>query len=77
VLFHSFGVTWLIATVLDKTMGLRVRPEVEQEGVDVHLHAESAYDLTHPSPATEPVPAPGGVTRRVVAVAGVRARGFP
>ncbi|MFF4352814.1 ammonium transporter [Streptomyces sp. NPDC001530] len=57
VLAYSFCVTWLIAKVLDKTMGLRVRPEVEQEGVDVHLHAESAYDLTH-SPTTAPTPEP-------------------
>ncbi|MFD5922993.1 ammonium transporter, partial [Kitasatospora sp. NPDC058201] len=53
VLAYSFCVTWLIAKALDKTMGLRVRPEVEQEGVDVHLHAESAYDLTH-APSTAP-----------------------
>ncbi|WP_369034372.1 MULTISPECIES: ammonium transporter [Streptomyces] len=57
VLAYSFAVTWLIAKALDKTMGLRVRPEVEQEGVDVHLHAESAYDLAHP-PATSSVPEP-------------------
>jgi Amt family ammonium transporter len=57
VLAYSFAVTWLIAKALDMTMGLRVRPEVEQEGVDVHLHAESAYDLTH-SPPTVPTPEP-------------------
>ncbi len=57
VLAYSFGMTWLIAKALDKTMGLRVRPEVEQEGVDVHLHAESAYDLTH-SPTNAPTPEP-------------------
>ncbi|MDQ1047497.1 ammonium transporter [Streptomyces sp. V4I2] len=57
VLAYSFAVTWLIAKALDMTMGLRVRPEVEQEGVDVHLHAESAYDLTH-SPTTVPTPEP-------------------
>ncbi|MFF0085895.1 ammonium transporter [Streptomyces canus] len=48
VLLYSFTVTWLIAKALDRTMGLRVRPEVEEGGVDVHLHAESAYDLLHP-----------------------------
>ncbi|MED7948804.1 ammonium transporter [Streptomyces sp. BE20] len=57
VLAYSFCVTWLIAKALDKTMGLRVRPEVEQEGVDVHLHAESAYDLTH-APSAAPVSEP-------------------
>ncbi|MGW1563400.1 ammonium transporter [Streptomyces sp. NPDC002144] len=57
VLAYSFAITWLIAKALDKTMGLRVHPEAEREGVDVHLHAESAYDLTHP-PATAPAPQP-------------------
>ncbi|WP_427917924.1 ammonium transporter [Streptomyces sp. cg40] len=57
VLAYSFCLTWVIAKALDKTMGLRVRPEVEQEGVDVHLHAESAYDLAHPQ-TLEPTPAP-------------------
>jgi Amt family ammonium transporter len=57
VLAYSFGVTWLIAKALDKTMGLRVHPEAEQEGVDVHLHAESAYDLAH-APVTAPAPEP-------------------
>jgi Amt family ammonium transporter len=57
VLAYSFAVTWLIAKALDKTMGLRVRPEVEEGGVDVHLHAESAYDLTHPQ-TLEPTPTP-------------------
>ncbi|MFE2423461.1 ammonium transporter [Streptomyces hokutonensis] len=57
VLAYSFCMTWVIAKALDKTMGLRVRPEIEQEGVDVHLHAESAYDLTHPQ-TLEPTPAP-------------------
>ncbi|MCG7206587.1 ammonium transporter [Streptomyces arenae] len=54
VLLYSFAVTWVIAKVLDRTMGLRVRPEVEEGGVDRHLHAESAYDLLHPTPAPAP-----------------------
>ncbi|MEU9456879.1 ammonium transporter [Streptomyces sp. NPDC048277] len=60
VLFYSFAVTWVIAKALDATMGLRVRPEVEQEGIDAHLHKESAYDLAHvpnQAPASEPVAA--------------------
>jgi ammonium transporter, Amt family len=43
----SFVVTWLIATVLDKTMGLRVDEETELAGLDLALHAETAYDI-HP-----------------------------
>ncbi|MFJ3670071.1 ammonium transporter [Streptomyces sp. NPDC090106] len=55
VLAYSFAVTWVIAQVLDRTIGLRVRPEVEREGVDVHLHKESAYDLAHaPAGVAEP-----------------------
>lgn len=56
VLLYSFSVTWLIAKALDKTMGLRVRPEVEEDGVDVHLHAENAYDLLRPVVATDSAP---------------------
>ncbi|MEV6056473.1 ammonium transporter [Streptomyces sp. NPDC052107] len=60
VLLYSFAVTWLIAKALDKTVGLRVRPEVEQEGVDAHLHAESAYDLSTSTSTPTPAPVPAG-----------------
>ncbi|HSP37611.1 MAG TPA: ammonium transporter [Frankiaceae bacterium] len=40
----SFGATWLLATALHHTMGLRVDPETEAVGLDTALHAESAYD---------------------------------
>ncbi|WP_405735863.1 ammonium transporter [Streptomyces sp. NBC_01537] len=60
VLAYSFVVTWLIAKVLDKVIGLRVTPEAEEEGVDVHLHAESAYDLLGGTggAAVRPAPVP-------------------
>ncbi|WP_327583849.1 ammonium transporter [Nonomuraea sp. NBC_00507] len=45
VLIYSFVLTWIIAKVLDKVMGLRAAQEAEQEGLDIHLHAESAYEL--------------------------------
>jgi Amt family ammonium transporter len=41
----SFGVTFVLAKILDLTMGLRVSAEVEAEGIDTHIHAESGYDL--------------------------------
>jgi Amt family ammonium transporter len=40
-----FGVTWLIATVIDVTIGLRVTPEEEARGLDLVHHAESAYSM--------------------------------
>ena len=34
--------TWLILKIIDLTIGLRVSPEQEIEGLDLHLHGESA-----------------------------------
>ncbi len=45
VAVYSFGVTWLIATGLKKTVGLRVTPEQEAEGLDVSLHGEQGYAI--------------------------------
>ncbi len=45
VAVFSFGVTWLLATALDKTIGLRVSPEDEFTGLDLTQHSESAYAL--------------------------------
>ena len=39
----SFTVTWVLAKVLDKTIGLRVSTEDELVGLDQSQHAESAY----------------------------------
>ncbi|HZV25638.1 MAG TPA: ammonium transporter, partial [Acidothermaceae bacterium] len=44
VIVYDFIVTLVIALVIDKTMGLRVSRDVELEGLDINLHAESAYD---------------------------------
>ncbi len=43
VLAYSFTVTWLIAKAIQVTIGLRVRPEDEHEGLDVTEHGETAY----------------------------------
>ncbi|HEX3565860.1 MAG TPA: ammonium transporter [Acidimicrobiales bacterium] len=40
-----FGVTWLIAKAVDLTIGLRVSPEHEFQGLDLVQHAESAYSM--------------------------------
>jgi len=41
----SFSVTWVIAKVLDMTIGLRVSAEDEFTGLDLTQHSESAYAL--------------------------------
>ncbi|MHB8430839.1 MAG: ammonium transporter [Acidimicrobiales bacterium] len=38
-----FGATWIIAKVVDATMGLRAAEEDEVRGLDLAQHAESAY----------------------------------
>ncbi|MBF0662862.1 ammonium transporter [Rhodococcus sp. (in: high G+C Gram-positive bacteria)] len=43
VFAYSFAVTFLIAKVLDKTMGIRVDAETEKIGIDVPVHGETAY----------------------------------
>ena len=43
VLAYSGIGTFVIAKVLDATMGLRVDPDDERQGLDVSEHAESAY----------------------------------
>jgi Amt family ammonium transporter len=42
---YAFGVTWVLAKLVDRTIGLRVDPEVEARGLDLALHAETAYAL--------------------------------
>jgi Amt family ammonium transporter len=42
---YSFVVTYLLAKLLDKVIGLRVSRDDEHAGLDATLHAETAYDL--------------------------------
>jgi Amt family ammonium transporter len=39
----SFGVTFVLAKVLNATMGLRVSEPAERVGLDISEHAERAY----------------------------------
>jgi Amt family ammonium transporter len=41
----AFGVTYAIARVADRVMGLRVSAEQELDGLDYSQHAETAYEL--------------------------------
>ena len=45
-LVFSFVVTYLIAVIIDRTMGLRVSEDEERRGLDVALHEEQGYVLT-------------------------------
>ncbi|HVY11270.1 MAG TPA: ammonium transporter [Mycobacteriales bacterium] len=46
----AFSVTYLLATVVQRTIGLRVTDAHELEGLDTALHAESAYDVGNTRP---------------------------
>ncbi len=46
VTVFSFSVAYILGTVINKTIGFRVSPEVEVDGIDVAEHAESAYEFT-------------------------------
>ncbi|WP_436774956.1 ammonium transporter [Yinghuangia sp. YIM S09857] len=41
----SFAATYAIATVVDRTVGFRASADDEQAGLDLAVHAETAYDL--------------------------------
>ena len=44
----SFTVTWLLATLLNRTLGFRVPADEEHGGLDLSVHGETAYDLGTP-----------------------------
>lgn len=39
----AFSITWLLAKLIDATIGLRVTPEEETAGLDISQHGERAY----------------------------------
>jgi len=43
---YSFVLAYLIGLAIEKTIGFRVKPEAELEGVDTTEHAESAYEFS-------------------------------
>jgi Amt family ammonium transporter len=49
VLIYSFVVTWVIAQVIQRTIGLRIEQEDELRGIDIAAHSEFAY-LTDEDP---------------------------
>ncbi len=43
VLVYSFVVSFILGKVIHATMGLRVTPDQEEQGLDITQHAETAY----------------------------------
>ncbi|WP_136610652.1 ammonium transporter [Sinomonas albida] len=43
VLVYSFVLTWVIAKIVQRTVGLRIDPTDELRGIDMAAHAEEAY----------------------------------
>ncbi|QLE74181.1 ammonium transporter [Streptomyces rectiverticillatus] len=46
VMAYSFAVSWLLAKLVDKTIGFRAAEDDEISGIDQAFHAETAYDHT-------------------------------
>ncbi len=42
---YSFTVAWILAKIIDKTMGFRIPEEDEVTGIDITQHAETAYEF--------------------------------
>jgi Amt family ammonium transporter len=54
---YSFVATFIIAKVVSRVFGgLRVSEDVESEGLDIHLHAESGYDFSPVGGSVRSVP---------------------
>lgn len=63
VLAYAFVVSWVLGTAIDRLMGFRIDEEHEVTGIDLVLHAESAYDL-HASSGTRHGALPGSFLPR-------------
>ena len=40
---YSFGISWILARVVNRVIGLRVSKEEETVGLDIAQHSERAY----------------------------------
>lgn len=47
-LAYAFGMTWMIASLMNKVSNIRIAAEDEYAGIDNSIHVESAYSLTTP-----------------------------
>jgi Amt family ammonium transporter len=63
---YAFLVTYGIGKLLDRVMGFRASEEQEQTGLDLTVHAETAYDhgvLGHGAPVSSSVPSAPSVQK--------------
>ena len=44
IIAWAFCLGWITMKVLDKLMGIRVDPRIEEEGLDIYEHGETAYN---------------------------------
>ena len=70
-LVYSFLVTAAIAWALERTMGFRVEEDHERTGVDLVIHAETAYDLHVAAGARPHFGHSGGVSSSTAAAMGL------
>ncbi|MFD0314917.1 ammonium transporter [Streptomyces flavalbus] len=67
VAVYAFAVTYAVGKVIDRAMGFRASEEQEHTGLDLTVHAETAYDhgvLGHGAPVTSsPVGSPAQKTK--------------
>src|SRR5690348_15377249 len=62
VLVYAFVVSGIVALAVDRLMGFRIDEEHEVSGIDLVVHAETAYDL-HATAGTRSAGFLGGSTR--------------
>jgi Amt family ammonium transporter len=68
VTVYSFTVALVLGFLIDKTIGFRAKKDVEIEGIDIHEHAESAYEFSSTS---------GGGSTGAFAMAGIGGTSAP
>jgi Amt family ammonium transporter len=61
--------------VIEKTIGFRVTPEAEAEGVDLHEHAEAGYDFSTAGPSLVGAGAPAAPAKPADAPASEKVAG--
>ncbi|WP_394812976.1 ammonium transporter [Streptomyces boetiae] len=68
VMGYSFVVTYILAQLIQRTIGFRSTEEEEVAGLDLAYHAETGYDFTQTGTGSVPVngvPAPAGLEKKV------------
>ncbi|GAB2808903.1 ammonium transporter [Actinocorallia aurea] len=64
---YSFVIAFILGKIIDKTIGFRISEEDEANGIDIAVHAESAYDLAPSHAGTSSFSAPVASDKKVEA----------